>query len=444
MKALIRILMILLLLALVAGTLYYLYLRSRPKEVIHKTSTCTVMDIIKKTVASGTVTARKEVAVKPQISGIIEELPLEAGDLVTKGQVLARIRLVPNLVRINDAEARLKKAQVNLDYAQKTYNRVERRYRQSIRSGGISRKKESPHLIKLNQAEAELETARISLAGAQKDYDRQKTLFDRQFITTEAFDETKLKLDKAREDLRKALANFEMMKAQTVDTTEAELQEAENELAQARQELSSARANLQLLHEGIAASSPEKTNTLVRATIDGMILDIPVKEGESAVEISTQSEGTTIAVIADMNDMIFKGSVDESEIHKIRPGMDLILTIGAIPGARFKAAIEHISPKGVEENGAVRFHIRAKVVPDENYFIRAGYSAGADIVLDRKDQVPAVEEGSLIFKGDKVFAEVETGPNRFERREIKVGLSDGIHIQVVEGLKPGDKLKVQQ
>ncbi len=443
MKTVLRTLLIVSLIGLVAGTFYFLYQRSQPKLVVYKTVLVREMDIVKKTVASGSVVARKEIEIKPQVSGIIDELPVEAGDNVKKGGVIARIKLIPNLLHLNDAEARVKKADVNLNYVKKTFNRAKKRC-QAILSGKISEKRDSPNLIKLNQAESESKTAKLNLSNAQKDFDRQKKLFEKQITTEAVFEETALVLARAREVCNKALSNYQMMKAQTFDAAEAELQEAENAVKQAKEELSSSQNNLKLILDGISPHSPEKSNTLVRSTIDGMILDIPVKEGSPVMEINTQSMGTTIAIIADMNDMVFEGLVDESEINKINVGMEIILTIGAIAGAKFNAIIEYIAPKGIEKNGAVQFNIRANVKTNDQYFIRAGYSAGADIVLDKRENVLAVEEGNLIFKDSGVYAEVETRPGIFEKRKIMVGLSDGIHIEVLSGLTLEDKIKVQQ
>ncbi len=444
MKTIFRFFFVLLLVGLVVGTLYYLYVRSKPVQIEYKTTQIQQMDIVKKTVASGKIAARKEIEVKPQISGIVEKMMVEEGDDVQKGQVIAKIKLIPDLVRINDAQARLKKAQVSLEYAKKTHTRVKKRHQESFSSGKLSNQALSPNLINLNQAEAELKTAKLNQSSAENDYNRQQKLFVKQFITVSAFEDAALVLDKAKEAFQKSFTNYQMMKAKVVDTTEAELQESENSLKQARQELISSKNNLQLILDGISSLTPEKTNTLVRSTIDGMVLDIPVKEGESVIEINTQSSGTTIAIIADMADMIFEGSVDESEINKIRMGMDLILTIGAISDERFNAKIEHISPKGYEENGAVQFGIRAKVETNDNFFIRAGYSAGADIVLDKRVNVMAIEEGNLIFKDSKVYAEVQTSPNIFAKRTIEVGLSDGINIEILSGLSAEEKIKVQK
>jgi len=179
----------------------------------------------------------------------------------------------------------------------------------------------------------------------------------------------------------------------------------------------------------------------VRATIDGTVLDVPVKEGTSVIEANTFNDGTTIATLADMNELIFEGKVDESEVGKLRPGMECVLTIGALEPARFKATLEHIAPKGVEENGAIQFKIRAALKETGDALIRANYSANADIVLDQRSKVLSVKESLLSFEGAETFVEVETKPQSFEKRKVRTGLSDGIRIEVMEGLAKDDHVK---
>ena len=172
-----------------------------------------------------------------------------------------------------------------------------------------------------------------------------------------------------------------------------------------------------------------------------MILDIPVKEGYSVIQSNTFNEGTTVAIVADMGEMIFQGKVDETEVGKITQGMNLKLTIGAIDDFKFDALLEYISPKGIPENGAVMFEIKAAVKLSKKYFIRSGYSANAEIVLERREQVLAVNESLLEFSNDSCFINIETKPQVFEKRFIKTGLSDGINIEILEGVKKGDKIK---
>jgi HlyD family secretion protein len=222
----------------------------------------------------------------------------------------------------------------------------------------------------------------------------------------------------------------------------AEFEQYELSYENAIEELGTARSNLELIKEGQTKSSGSSTNTLVRSTIMGMVLDVPVEQGNSVIESNTFNAGTTIATIADMNEMVFEGKIDETEVGKISEGMPLILQIGAIEDIRFEAVLEHISPKGVEENGAIQFEIKADVVLQNNQFIRAGYSANADIVLAKVDSVLAVPEIVIQFDDDTAFVEVETEPQVFERKTVELGLSDGINIEIVSGLTEEDKIKV--
>lgn len=357
MKKIFRITGLLLLAGTFIWTLWFLWSKSQTKPEEVRTETAIVTDIIRKTVATGSVIPRREVFIKPQVSGIIEELYVEAGKKVKKGDVIAKVRIIPNLVTLNEAESRLNRSQSSLD-------------------------------------------------EAKVDYNRYQSLFKDQVISP------------------------------------AEFQRYEVTLRNAENEYRAARNNLELIREGVAKSSGQATNTLIRSTLNGMVLDVPVKEGFSVIEANTFNEGTTIASVADMGEMIFEGKVDESEVGKIKTGMDLILTVGAIEGARFSARLEYISPKGKEENGAIQFPIRAAVQSDTSKFLRAGYSANADVILSRKDKVLAIPESVLQFSGDTVYVEVKEGDKGFRKQTVRTGLSDGIMIEVLEGLREKDELKV--
>lgn len=356
MKKFFRIAGLCLLLGVFVYTLYFLYKKSERKPAVFRTQQPFVTSIVKKTVATGAVVPRKEVNIKPRVSGIIEELYVIAGDKVRKGDMLARIKIIPNMVSLNEAE-----------------NRVTR--------------------------------ARLTADNAKIDYERNKKLFDNKMI---------------------AYAEFQQFQL-AYNNSKAEVDAAEN--------------NLQLIKEGISRSAGTATNTIVRSTIDGMVLDVPLKEGSSVIESNTFNEGTTIATVADMGEMIFEGKVDESEVGKISTGMDLILTIGAIESEKFGAQLEYIAPKGVKENGAIQFQIKARMDLKKGTFIRAGYSANADIVLDRRDSVLAIPESLLLFENEQPFIEVETSPQTFEKRKVKLGLSDGINVEILEGADRNTKIK---
>jgi len=359
MKKVFRILGVVVLVAIFGGTLFFLYNKSKKKTDYFENKNPFYSDVVMKTVATGSVVPRFEIEIVPQVSGIIDELFVEAGDKITKGQVVARIKIIPDMVTLNSAETRVNRAKIGFE-------------------------------------------------DAQIDYDRQQKLFDKEVISYEEFKAAKVAYDSARE------------------------------------ELTAAENNLELIKNGVTKKAATATNTLVRSTINGMVLDVPVEEGNSVIQANTFNAGTTIASVADMSDMIFEGNVDETEVGKIREGMPIELEIGAIDKEKFAAVLEYISPKGVEENGAIQFEIKANVKLKEGQFIRAGYSANANIVLERKDNVMVIPEGLLQFENDSSFVEENVGsaeePN-YEKRWVHTGLSDGINIEITEGLKADDKVK---
>lgn len=340
------------------GTMFYLYQKSKKKPVVYEVKSPFISNIVKKTVATGSVVPRKEILIKPQVSGIIEELYILAGNQVKKGDLIARVKIIPNMVELNNAESRLSKAKINYE-------------------------------------------------DAKTVYERQKKVFEQGVIPMAEFQQYKLTYMNAME------------------------------------EQESAESNLQLIKEGVSKKQGGVTNTLIRSTIQGMVLDVPVEVGNSVIEANNFNEGTTIASVADMGEMIFKGKVDETEVGKLKIGMPLILSIGAIEDEKFDASLEYVAPKGKEENGAIQFEIKANVKLKSNNFIRAGYSANADIVLDRRDSVMVIPESLIQFEksGDSAYVEVEKQPQVFDKRYIKTGLSDGVNIEVKEGIKKDDKIK---
>lgn len=356
MKNIIRIGFFSLLLLLFVYTIWFLYKKSEQKPIVYNTIAVSKNNVVQKTVATGAVVPRKEINIKPQVSGIIEKLYVVAGEKIRKGDMIAQIRIIPNMINLANAESRMNRAQLSYD-------------------------------------------------NAKIDMDRNQKLLDAKMISFSDYQQVKLAYNNAKE----------------------EMNAAEN--------------NIQLIKEGVSKNSGKSTNTIVRSTIDGMILDMPLKEGSSVIESNTFNEGSTIAIVADMGEMIFEGKVDESEVGKIKPGMDLILTVGAIDTDKFGATLEYIAPKGVKENGAIQFQIKARVELKKNTFLRAGYSAIADIVLARKESVYTIPESVLQFDKTVPFVEVETSPQTFEKRTIKTGLSDGINIEIISGLLPADKVK---
>ncbi len=364
-------------------------------------------DISKKTLATGSIVPAKEVAIKPRVSGVIEDIYVKAGDAIAIGQEIAKIKLVPDALSINNAETTVQQANLNVQAAEREVKRQE----QVVNSG------------------QDLESSKISLREAEKELKRQEQLFKDGIISQQAFDQFKADVDVNRN----ALANAGTNADRTLDRYR-------NDLSLAQSQLQSARNNLRLLREGSSKKSGGASNVIV-STVDGTVLEVPVKEGASVIESNTFNDGTTIGVVADMKDMIFSGKVDESEAGKVKEGMKLLLTIGAIPDKEYNATLYYVSPKGKMDEGVIKFDIEASLKLPEGDFIRAGYSANADIVLETKKDVLLIPEACLQISGDTTSIELKIDEDTFEKRIIKTGVSDGLKIEVLEGLAEGDELK---
>lgn len=356
MKSVFKSLLLILFLGVISYTIYYFYNNASEDPIVYKTEGSSVKDVIKKTVATGSIVPRKEIDIKPQVSGIIEKLYVEAGDMVAEGDLIAKVKVIPDMVNLNNAENRMRRAE-------------------------------------------------LTLTNAKRDFERNEKLYKDNIIP------------------------------------EMEFQRSELDYLNAQEEKEAAATNLQIVKEGVAGKSGKTSNTLIKATAAGMILDVPVEVGNQVIESNTFNEGTSIAMVADMGDMIFKGKVDESEVGKISKGMDLLLSIGAIQDKKFTAILDYISPKGVAENGAIQFEIKANVDLDSDFFIRAGYSANADIVLDKREGVLTINESLLKFDGEQAYVEVEIGEQQFERRDVELGLSDGIRVEILSGISEEDMMK---
>ena len=344
---------------LVLSTFIFLWKKAQPVVTVYEIVTPEMGTVETKTVATGHVEPRYEVLIKPQISGIISELMKEAGQKVTAGEMIARVKVIPEMVQLNSAESRVNVADISLKQIESTFKRDEQLFNQGI-------------------------------------------------MTAEEYDVSKANYMKAKE------------------------------------EYTNAQNALEIVRDGIAKNSKVSSTTQIRSTITGMILHVPVKVGNSVIQSNNFNEGTTIASVANMNDMIFRGNVDETEIGKINEGMPIKLTIGALESQTFNAVLEYVSPKGEEKNGAIQFEIKAAVSLPDTAFVRAGYSANAEIVLKRAENVLTIPESTVEFRGDSAFVQLvkqEEPTQVFERHPIKTGLSDGIKIEVKEGLTSSDKIR---
>jgi HlyD family secretion protein len=398
-----------LLIATIALGVYFYNQRSKSSEN-YDTEKPVITNIIKKTVATGSVKPRLEVQIKPQVSGVVQELYVEAGQMVKKGQPIAKIQLIPSEVNINSAQSNVEVSRLRLQDAQRE----------------LQRQRE------LNRNRLDVESARAAYENARREEERQRGLYQEGVIS--------------QQDYNRFLLDFNLRKAEYENaqvTAGNSLRQLEVNVDIAKQEYQAAINNLQLLREGAARSSRQVAN-VVTSTIDGMVLDVPVKEGTSVIERNNFNEGTSIAIVADMNSLIFEGKVDEADVGKLREGMPLELTVGAIENARFKATLEFISPKGENEEGTVKFQVRAAIEPSEDVFLRAGYSANADIILDRRMEVVAIKERDVLFENGAAYIEVKTGDRQFAKKEVQLGLSDGILAEVLSGVDTTTQVRVRK
>jgi len=360
MKKVITIIVLAVLAFLFVGAVYYLYQKDQEPPVTYETEVPTTETIVKETIATGTITPREEVPVKPNISGIIDKLFVKAGDTVKVGQLIAQLKVVPNVSNLNNAKNQIRTARINLDNETKIYN-------------------------------------------------RQKELFEKGVISANDFDQAQRSFDIAKQNLESAKETFE------------------------------------IINTGTTAGIGDAATTEIKATISGMVLDVPVKVGNQVIEANNFNEGTTIATIANVNEMIFEGKVDESEVGKIKEGLPLEITVGAIEDVVFDAVLDYIAPQGVEENGAVQFEIEGTLKPrEDDIFIRAGLSANASIILEKAEDVLAIKEALVQFDKEtkKPYVEVMISDQKFERRDVKLGISDGINVEVLEGVSKDEKIKV--
>ncbi len=311
-----------------------------------------------KVVATGKLNPEEEIELKPQISGIVDRIVVEEGDMVKKGDLIATIRVVPNEQALVSSNSRIKSNKLALD-------------------------------------------------NAQVIYDRNKTLFEKGVISRQDFENTELSLNQAREAYAQSQNDYQIIKRGSV-------------------------------------SGGSGANTSIVAQISGTILEIPVREGDQVIESNNFNAGTTIATIADMSKMIFEGKVDESEIGKLSEGKEIVVVLGAIDQEEFPAKLTFLAPKGVEENGAVQFTIKADVIIRPSVKIRAGYSANAKIDIASRDSVMCIREALLQFNRitDQPFVEIRNASGRFIKKNVELGLSDGINVEILDGVEEKDQIKV--
>ena len=344
------------------GTFVFLYQKSQPEPIVYNEFTTKMGDVSKTTLITGKIEPRNEVNVKPQISGIITDIYKEAGDVVKAGEVIAKVKVIPDMSQLSSAESRVRLAEINAKQA-------------------------------------------------QVDYDRDKVLFDKHLITAESFDKVSQTLHQAQEEVKAA--------------TDA----------------------LEVVRDGVSKSNASASSTLIRSTISGVILDIPVKVGNTVILSNTFNDGTTIATLANMKDLIFRGNIDETEVGQLAIGVPMKITIGALQDVKLSASLEYISPKAVENNGANQFEIKAAIDVKGAKDLRSGYSANAEIVLQTAKNVLTIPESAVEFSGDSTFVYLVKGKGEqktYERHPVTIGISDGVNIEIKNGLSQKDIVRGPQ
>ena len=336
---------------------YYIKTNSR-SAITYETEKLSYETIEEKIVATGSVIPEDEVNIVPQISGIIDEIYVEEGEEVNEGDLLAKIKVVPNEQALNSAEGRVK-------------------------------------------------TSRIILNNSKKEFDRNKKLFDKGVISEQEFNSIELRYNQDAQNLDNAMSDLQIIKLGSIG--------------------------------GSAA-----TNTIVRSTVKGTVLVVPIKEGDQVIEANTFNPGTTISTVADLSKMIFEGMVDEGEVGKLSVGLPLKISLGAIEDKEYEAKLTLISPKGADVAGAIQFKIEGEVYLDNEFIVRAGYSANASIVTDIKENVLAINEALIQYdnKSKKPFVEVQIADQKFERRDIEIGVSDCVYAEILSGVTEKDNIKV--
>ena len=344
------------------GTFVFLWQKSLPKEIRYSEFTPQKETITKSTIITGRIEPRDEVNVKPQISGIISEIYKEAGETVKAGEVIAKVKVIPEMNQLTSAQSRVRLAEINL-------------------------------------------------SQVKTDYERYQRLFDKELVSASEYEKIRQQYKQAQEE--KAAADDALL----------------------------------VVSEGISRSNANASTTLIRSTISGLILDVPVKVGNSVILSNTFNEGTTIACVANMSDLIFRGNIDESEVGRIHSGMPMSITIGALQNLHFSALLEYISPKAVQSNGANQFEIKASVSIGDSVQMRSGYSANAEIVLAQAKDVLCVPESAIEFSGDSTFVHVVQGEGdkkTYQRTQVETGLSDGVKIEIKKGITANDKIRGPQ
>lgn len=353
----------------------YLIQSNSAKSEVFLTKKPVVENMEDKVMATGKIVPREEIEIKPNMSGIIDKILVDEGDQVTAGQLVATIRIVPNVQNVNAAQQ------------------------------------------EINNAQLQISNASMNLETQQKQFAMQQNLYNQGVISRQEF-----------------------------LTAQQQLQSAQIQLKNARQQLSTAQKSLQIARTGVTPELQGLATTQIRSKANGTVLEVPVKVGSQVIEANSFNSGTTIASIANLNSLIFEGEIDEAQAGKLKEGMNMNIVIGALQNKKFPGRLTMIAPKGKDVSGTIKFPVEGEVFNPDNEYIRAGFSANGEIVLSSQKNALLLEESLIQYEKkngkDAPFVEVKQPDGSFKKAFVKLGASDGIHVQILSGIDKNAEVKV--
>ncbi len=360
--------------ALFAGIGYLVKSNSKESEAF-LTRKPTVQNMDDKVMATGKIVPKEEIEIKPNIAGIIDKILVDEGDRVEVGQLIATVRIVPNLSEVNSAQQNVTNQQLQIT------------------------------------------NARLNVDNMRKQFDMQERLYKQGVASKQEYLNAQQQLYSMQQSLRNA-----------------------------QQQLVTAQKALQIARTGSTPELQGLATTQIRSKASGTVLDVPVKMGSQVIEANSFNAGTTICSIADLNSLIFQGEIDEAQAGKLKQGMNMNIVIGALQNKTFPGRLTMIAPKGKDNNGTIKFPVEGDVFNPNNEYIRAGFSANGEIVLNSQKNALLLDESLIQYEKkngkDVPFVEVKQKDGKFKKAYVKLGASDGINVQILQGLDKNAEVKV--
>ena len=373
-KAIYIILGLLFAVALFSGIGYLVKSNSKESEAF-LTRKPSVQNMEDKVMATGKIVPKEEIEIKPNIAGIIDKILVDEGDRVEVGQLIATVRIVPNLSEVNNAQQNVSNQQLQIS------------------------------------------NAKLNVDNMRKQFEMQERLYKQGVASKQEFLNAQQQLYSTQQALRNA-----------------------------QQQLVTAQKALQIAKTGSTPELQGLATTQIRSKASGTVLEVPVKVGSQVIEANSFNAGTTICSIADLNSLIFQGEIDEAQAGKLKQGMDMNIVIGALQNKTFPGRLTMIAPKGKDNNGTIKFPVEGDVFNPNNEYIRAGFSANGEIVLNSQKNALLLDESLVQYEKkngkDLPFVEVKQKDGKFKKAYVKLGASDGINVQILSGIDKNADVKV--